>query len=302
MDIRRPVAKAPNRSDDGAIQSCHIVVPGDVITKDTGFMRGHGTFTEGDTLLASVPGVIERHNKLICARPLSGRYNGEVGDVVVGRIVELAVKKWRVETNSRLRSVLNLASINLPGGVLRRRGAEDELMMREYLKEGDLISAEVQAVHGDGILSLHTRSLKYGKLGQGTLVKVAPSLIKRCKSHFHNLSCGAMVILGHNGYCWISPLVSDEEAAAAQAVEHAGQRNMSSHAVAGDKTIALEDRETIARLRNCIVALSQRRQLIFDTSIVTAHEFSLRYPVKDLMKPEIIDEINAAVRQVLSSE
>ena len=33
---------------------------------------------------------------------------------------QLAVKKWRVETNSRLRSVLNLASINLPGGVLVR--------------------------------------------------------------------------------------------------------------------------------------------------------------------------------------
>lgn len=37
-------------------------------------------------------------------------------------------------------------------------------MMREYLQEGDLISAEVQNVQNDGTLSLHTRSLRYGKV------------------------------------------------------------------------------------------------------------------------------------------
>ena len=46
----------------------------------------------------------------------------------------------------------------------RKRSEEDERMMREYLSEGDLISAEVQSVFSDGQLSLHTRSLKYGKV------------------------------------------------------------------------------------------------------------------------------------------
>ena len=36
---------------------------------------------------------------------------------------------------------------------------------------GDLISAEVQNVHNDGASSLHTRSLKYGKLSQGALIR-----------------------------------------------------------------------------------------------------------------------------------
>lgn len=46
----------------------------------------------------------------------------------------------------------------------RRRSTEDEQMMRKYLCEGDLISAEVQAIFSDGSLSLHTRSLKYGRV------------------------------------------------------------------------------------------------------------------------------------------
>lgn len=43
-------------------------------------------------------------------------------------------------------------------------------MMRQYLQEGDLISAEVQDVFQDGSLSLHTRSLKYGKVRQSLFV------------------------------------------------------------------------------------------------------------------------------------
>ena len=111
--------------------------------------------------------------------------------------------------------------------------------------------AEVQSVFSDGALSLHTRSLKYGKvsdsyvhtdlqrdfyrdfvskikpailsclckvdphilsqlslnnqLGQGVLVQLSPSLIKRQKTHFHNLPCGASIILGNNGFVWLYP-------------------------------------------------------------------------------------------------
>ncbi|KAG7224056.1 hypothetical protein INR49_015313 [Caranx melampygus] len=118
-----------------------LVVPGDVITSDTGFMRGHGTYVDDDKLTASVAGEVQRVDKLICVRPLKTRFNGEVGDVVVGRITEVQQKRWKVETNSRLDSVLLLSAVNLPGGEL----------------------AEVQSVFSDGALSLHTRSLKYGK-------------------------------------------------------------------------------------------------------------------------------------------
>lgn len=42
--------------------------------------------------------------------------------------------------------------------------------MRGFFEEGDLLVAEVQAFFSDGAMSLHTRSLKYGKvLGVETL-------------------------------------------------------------------------------------------------------------------------------------
>lgn len=42
------------------------------------------------------------------------------------------------------------------------------------------------------------------------MVQVSPSLIKRRKTHFHHLPCGATIILGNNGYVWICPTETEE--------------------------------------------------------------------------------------------
>lgn len=67
---------------------------------------------------ASVAGILEKVNKLITIRPLKARYQGEIGDVIVGRITEVQQSRWKVDTNSKLDSVLLLSSVNLPGGEL----------------------------------------------------------------------------------------------------------------------------------------------------------------------------------------
>jgi exosome complex RNA-binding protein Rrp4 len=49
------------------------------------------------------------------------------------------------------------------------------------------------------------------QLGQGVLIKVQSSLIKRSKNHFHNLTVGISIILGNNGYIWIEPTSNDNK-------------------------------------------------------------------------------------------
>ncbi|RKO90064.1 exosome component 2, isoform CRA_a [Blyttiomyces helicus] len=141
-----------------------VVGPGETVTSDTAFMRGHGTYTEGDSLVASVAGVVERVNKLLSVRPLRTRFNGEIGDVVIGRVTEVVQKRWKLDINARQDAVLLLSSVNLPGGVQRRKSESDELQMRTFFAEGDLVSAEVQTFFADGAASVHTRSAKYGKV------------------------------------------------------------------------------------------------------------------------------------------
>jgi len=266
-----------------------LVTPGCVVTSDPGFMRGHGTWVdEEDKIIATVAGNVERINKLYSVRPLRSRYIGEVGDVVVGRIVEVQHKRWTVDINARLSAVLLLSSVNLPGGQLRIKTEEDELMMKAHLEVGNLISAEVQSIFHDGSVSLHTRSLKYGKLSQGQLVKVPSSLVQRKKTHFHNIVSGIQLILSNNGYIWISPSSVED-------VETGGfAQNL--------ECVLRSDREKIARLRNCILALTTHNNMLCDTKILYAYEASSTYEVKEILKPDVMKNIVNLVKQRIESE
>jgi exosome complex RNA-binding protein Rrp4 len=52
----------------GVFQAWHLY--GGLFT----IFRGHGTYMEEEKLHASVAGVVERVNKLICVKPLKTRY------------------------------------------------------------------------------------------------------------------------------------------------------------------------------------------------------------------------------------
>ncbi|KAJ3115236.1 Exosome complex component RRP4 [Nowakowskiella sp. JEL0407] len=267
-----------------------IVSPGQTISNDSAFMRGHGTYDENSELVASVAGVIERVNKLVVVKPLRSRYIGEIGDVVVGRVTELSMKIWKVDINARHEAVLLLSSINLPGGVQRRRSESDELQMREYFQEGHLLSAEIQNFVGDGVASLHTRNIKYGKLRNGSLVVVPSALIKRSKSHFASLPCGVDVVLGLNGYIWVSKHTEITP-------EMANQPEGFYVDVNEEMDISL--RQKISRVCNCITALSNCQSFINDTMIIFTYDASMDYTVTELLDPEVQQLIVSEARAKL---
>ncbi|KLO18000.1 hypothetical protein SCHPADRAFT_913403 [Schizopora paradoxa] len=269
-----------------------ITSPGESLTSSQAFMRGHGTYVEDDEVIASVAGTVERVNKLITVRPLQTRYNPEVGDLVVGRITEVAARRWKVDANSRQDAVLMLSSVNLPGGVQRRKLESDELQMRTFFEEGDLLVAEVQAFFADGAMSLHTRSLKYGKLRNGQLVTVPPILILRLKSHFYSLPCGVDLILGLNGYIWVSKHVKDNE--------QEGEEGFDAEAVYSNQNDEIDDatRAAVARVSNVIRVLAAHFVPLNDTVLVEAYEWVVEqeYTVKDLLlREDVADALVSAV-------
>ncbi|CAG8703855.1 4680_t:CDS:2, partial [Scutellospora calospora] len=75
------VSKSDQKDQDGDVDmfiktqrdnfESKVVTPGQVITADTQYMRGHGTYlNEEESHISSVAGVVERVNKLITVRPL----------------------------------------------------------------------------------------------------------------------------------------------------------------------------------------------------------------------------------------
>ena len=66
------------------------------------------------------------------------------------------------------------------------------------------MQAEVQAVHQDGLVLLHTRSSRYGLLENGQIIQVSSCLVKRQRQHMASFEeDGVRIILGCNGLIWV---------------------------------------------------------------------------------------------------
>eukprot|EP00871_Galdieria_phlegrea_P004249 jgi/Galph1/4825/GphlegSOOS_G3494.1 len=271
-------------------KSERFVCPGDEIITSESVVRGHGTAVQSTKLTSTVAGIVERVNKLVAVLPLRARYSAEVGDVVVGRIRDIVSRRWKVDVNARQDAILLLSAVNLPGGVQRRRTYEDELKMREFFDQDDLISAEVQELKQDGLIVLHTRSLKYGKLENGVFISVSPQLVKRSKKHFHHLPCGVDIILGNNGYIWIYHASGDSE----EAEEH--MSGVEPENVETD--ISLEKRQVVVRIRNSIKVLSLQFVSIQPETIMQVYNESIwrNIPLQHMLRSNVMDEITKTIQ------
>lgn len=202
--------------------------------------------------------------------------------------------------------------------------------MRTFFEEGDLLVAEVQAFFADGAMSLHTRSLRYGKvsiglnivstqgvlnivqLRNGQLVIVPPVLIKRLKSHFIALPCGVDLILSLNGYVWVSKHV--------KASEQEGEDGFDAEAVYSNKNDVrafhsiqssllmwnfpqnIDDatRAAVSRVSNIIKVLAAHFLPLTDTVVLEAYAWVVEQDVtvKDLLQ----DDIGVALVATISAQ
>ncbi|KAL4907641.1 hypothetical protein BDW74DRAFT_166328 [Aspergillus multicolor] len=312
----RPSKRA--RLIEGTDIGTGIITPGEVVTDDPQWMRGHGTYTNplSTSIIATVAGTVQKTNKLLSVQPLRARYTPEIGDLVVGRIVEVQSRRWKVDVAAPLLAQLPLSAINLPGGILRRRTSADELQIRTFFSEGDLLVAEVQTVHSDGAASLHTRSLKYGKLRNGVFLAVAGAggsdassssikgglgsgsttgVVRSRRQMFtiptSNGGGDVDIVLGVNGYIWISKHVEGTAAASSttESVSITRMEEMVSNSVYSSQNdeISPATRHEIARLAQCIRVLVQGGLRVDEQTVMAAYDASLQV---DLEQGDDYDE------------
>lgn len=265
-------------SDEEMEAPSGLLTPGELITDDPMWMRGHGTYGgPHHKTYSSVAGSIERVNKLLTVHATHGRYISVIGDHIVGRVTEVNNKRWKVDIGSTQDAVLQLGSVNLPGGILRRKSDDDELQMREFLKEGDLLNAEIQSLYFDGGAALHTRSLRYGKLRNGVLVQVPSSLVLRQSTQSHAMDGGVEIIFGVNGAIWIRKASSAHSAGSNFTRLEQDSDAYQIYKDTNDE-VPLATRQTISRYSNCIQMLVDAEMQIFGSRVKELYEASLAYP------------------------
>lgn len=166
----------------------------------------------------------------------------------------------------------------------------DELNVRGFFAEGDLVVAEVQDVRNDGSAGLHTRSLRYGKLRNGVFLAVRSSgagakeggvvRSRRQISTIETQGGGGKVdvILGVNGYVFVCAHMEtgDEEEGAATRFGASNAKleekaSMRMYASANDH-VDVATRREIARLGSVVRVLAEKGVRVDEDTVCRGYE------------------------------
>ena len=157
--------------------------------------------------------------------------------------------------------------------------------------------AEVQSIYQDGAASLHTRSLKYGKLRNGVFLSVAGTGghggrggVVRSRRQVWTVSTGngegeVDVVLGVNGYIWIcahndSPDVDVEKQKQFSITKMEDSLTSNAYSTRNDE-ISAETRREIARLAGCIRSLVEGGVRVDEDMVMRSYEASLALELED---------------------
>jgi len=176
-----------------------VVVPGEVIAKGPGFLPGEGTRKEGEEIIASKFGLLEKTDRLVKVIPLSGAYIPRAGNTVIGQIIDVSFNGWMID-------VLAAQQGFLP--VMECFGYINKKDLTEVYTFKDLIVTKVRAVKPRSVeLTMKEKGLR--KLESGMLIKINPTRVPRIigragsmvKTIKDETKCN--IIVGQNGLVWI---------------------------------------------------------------------------------------------------
>ncbi len=193
-----------------------LTYPGMIVSTDRNMEPGRGTIRTRQGLSALFVGLKEVQGKYVHVIPLKGLYHPQVGDKVIGKIINKTATKWIVDINSKGVGLLKpqdavLRDRHSRGHSSKSKGSyvPDEEDVMEAFKRGDFLMAKV--LSGNRIENPELSALgKYlGKITKGLIVEISPpkiprvigkrgSMIKLLKDH---TKCNIFVT--QNGRIWI---------------------------------------------------------------------------------------------------
>jgi len=194
-----------------------IVTPGDLLAEGD-YKAGSNTYKLGNKIYASRPGLVEYNGKEVRVVALNAFYIPSVGDLVIGKVVEVNVNGWVVDINSPYSAILRASD------VLERSFKPQRDELTEILDTGDLLIAKITSFDRTRAPTLTMRERGLGKITRGQIVKITPTKIPRVigrKGSMINMlkkETGCRITVGQNGLILILGRKIEDERLAIQAI------------------------------------------------------------------------------------
>lgn len=194
-----------------------LVFPGELLA-DGEFSAGPNVFRQGPKIFASRIGLAVQEDHTVSVIALRGVYEPTVGDVVLGKVIDLGGTSWFLDIGCPYTGVLNASDVFGRGF----NPQTDDIS--KALKIGDMVIAEVLQFDRTRGPFLTARGEGLGKVTRGRIEYLTPAKIPRLigkKGSMISLlkrETGCDLTVGKNGWVLIAGRTAEDEELVSMAV------------------------------------------------------------------------------------
>jgi exosome complex component RRP4 len=204
------------KAEEKSSNKREIVIPGEIIASSDEFLPGDWTMKQGNDLIATRLGIVDKSSKLVKIIPISGVYLPRRGNVVIAEITDLTMKGWLTSIKAPYDAFLSMNECPM---FIR----DDE--MADVHDVGDLIVAKIVKT-GRTSVDLTIKGRGLGKITSGIIVTISPNRVPRVIGKEGSMikliktESDTEITVGQNGLIWIKGANPEQEIFAKKAVQY----------------------------------------------------------------------------------
>lgn len=184
------------------IKDKEISVPGETLALGMDVLPGHGTYRDGEKIIANRLGLASIDGRTIRLIPLSGRYIPKTDDTIICKVIDVGFSGWRLDTNSAYSAMLSMKDATSD---FIQRGSN----LTQYYDLGDYIVCKIVNVTSQKLVDVTMKGPGLRKLKGGRIIEVdshkVPRIIGKQGSMVMMIKDAAKcnISVGQNGLIWI---------------------------------------------------------------------------------------------------
>jgi exosome complex component RRP4 len=199
------------------VKEREIVIPGQVLAEGMDYLPGDNTYRENDKIYSKALGLVTLPGRVIKITALSGPYVPKVGDKIIGRVTDIAMSGWRIETNTAYSAMMNVRDAS-------SRFIKNNEDLSKILGIGDYVVVKITKVTSQNLIDLTMKEPGLHKVSGGRIIKINSQKVPRVIGKQGSMislvknKTGCEITVGQNGLVFIKGN-SDGEMKAVEAIE-----------------------------------------------------------------------------------
>ncbi len=184
------------------VKEKEIVIPGQVLAEGMDYLPGDNTYREKENIYSKVLGLVSLSGRVIKITPLGGPYIPRVGDKIIGKVIDILMSGWRVDTGTAYSAVMNVKD-----ATTRYIRKQDDLS--KIIAIGDYLVVKITQVTSQNLIDISMKEPGLHKISEGRIIRINSQKVSRVIGKMGSMitlikdRTGCKITIGQNGFVWL---------------------------------------------------------------------------------------------------